>query len=89
MTVHRRINVGDLLEMHPGAHELFSWYGVALDSHTRRMTLEQLCKMEGLDVEDTLAELETDDEDDDDDDDEDVDDDRSALDDDMGWYDEE
>lgn len=85
MTIDRHIRVRDLLDRRPSARELLTWYGVGLDSHALGMTLGELCRTEGLDLDDTLAELDEDyddDEDDDDDDDGFDDDDDFAYDDD-------
>lgn len=75
MTIDKNIRVRQLLELRPAARELLTWYGVGLDSHALRMTLGQLCRAEGLDVDDALAEINDDYDDDDDDDDEEEDDD--------------
>jgi ABC-type Zn2+ transport system substrate-binding protein/surface adhesin len=75
MTIDRTIRVRDLLDLRPSARELLTWYGVGLDAHAMRMTLEQLCRAEGLDVDDALAEINDDyDEDEDEDDDDDFED---------------
>jgi len=75
MTIDKNIRVRQLLELRPAARELLTWYGVGLDSHALRMTLGQLCRAEGLDVDDALAEINDDYDDDDDDEDDDDDDD--------------
>ncbi len=67
MTIDKNIRVRQLLELRPAARELLTWYGVGLDSHALRMTLGQLCRAEGLDVDDALAESDDDEEEDDDD----------------------
>ena len=79
--------------MHPGARELLTWYGVGIDAQALRMTFGQLCRMEGLDVEDALAELAESMDDDfeygHDDDDPDHDDYGSYDDGDDSWFDDE
>ena len=75
MTIDKNIRVRQLLELRPAARELLTWYGVGLDSHALRMTLGQLCRSEGLDVDDALAEINDDYDDEEDDDDDDDDDD--------------
>ena len=48
MSITARMRVSTLLEQHPDAEEVFETYGIEIDSHARRMTLDELCREEAI-----------------------------------------
>ena len=48
MSITARMRVSTLLEQHPDAEEVFETYGIEIDSHALRMTLDELCREEAI-----------------------------------------